>query len=35
LMMEQTRPDIVLMDIVLAGAMRGTEVARRAGLTVQ
>ena len=30
LMMEQTRPDIVLMDIVLAGAMRGTEVARRA-----
>jgi len=29
LMMEQTRPDIVLMDIVLAGAMRGTEVARR------
>jgi CheY-like chemotaxis protein len=26
---EELRPDMVLMDIVLAGAMRGTEVARR------
>lgn len=26
---EQHKPDMVLMDIVLAGAMRGTEVARR------
>ena len=29
LMVEEHRPDIVLMDIVLAGAIRGTEVARR------
>ena len=29
LMVEEHRPDIVLMDIVLAGAIRSTEVARR------
>lgn len=28
-LVEQSKPDMVLMDIVLAGGMRGTEVARR------